>query len=144
MDGSIRLRVDERKRALHVLRRGSDPELRLRAHILLLLDARQPWVLIVAVLFTSTSTINRWRRRFLGGGLAAVLGQTRPVRSRWWVALVVRWVTEWTPGHFGFVRSRWTCEAVAIVLREDHRVRVSRETIRRQLRKVGLGRMDTR
>ena len=41
MDGSIRLRADERKRALHVLRRGSDPELRLRAHILLLLDARR-------------------------------------------------------------------------------------------------------
>jgi len=138
MDGSIRLRADERKRALHVLRRGSDPELRLRAHILLLLDARQPWTLIVAVLFTSTSTINRWRRRFLNGGLAEVLGQTRPARSRWWVALIVRWVTEWTPSHFGFVRSRWTCETVAIVLREDHRVRVSRETVRRQLRAVGL------
>ena len=82
MDGSIRLRVDERKRALDVLRRGSDPELRLRVHILLLLDVRQPWTLIVAVLFTSTSTINRWRRRFLEGGLSAVLGQKRRTRSR--------------------------------------------------------------
>jgi putative transposase len=138
MDGSIRLRVDEHKTALHVFRRGTDPELRQRAHILLLLDARQPWTLIVAVLFTSTSTINRWRRRYLDGGLAAVFGQARRAPSRWWVALVVRWVTEWTPSQFGFVRSRWTCETVAIVLQEDHGVRVSPETVRRQLRAVGL------
>jgi putative transposase len=137
LDGSIRLRPAERKAALQVLRRGTDPELRLRAHILLLLDAGQPWALIVAVLFTSTATVNRWRRRFLRGGLGAVLA--RPRRStRWWVALVIGWVTTRTPADFGFVRSRWTCEAVALVLREDWRVAVSRETVRRRLREAGL------
>jgi hypothetical protein len=63
LDGSIRLRPAERKAALHALRRGTDPDLRLRAHTLLLLDAGQPWALIVAVLFTRTGTINRWRKR---------------------------------------------------------------------------------
>jgi hypothetical protein len=29
---------------------------------------------MAAVLFTSTSTINRWRQRFLAGGLEAVVG----------------------------------------------------------------------
>jgi transposase len=138
LDGSIRLRPAQRKAALRVLRRGTDPELRLRAHILLLLDAGQPWALIVAVLFTSTATINRWRRRFLSGGLGAVLA--RPSRSvyRWWAVLVIRWVTAWSPADFGFARSRWTCEAVAVVLREDYRVRVGRETVRRRLRAAGL------
>lgn len=47
-------------------------------------------------------------------------------------------MTERTPADFGFVRSRWTCEAVAVVLRDDYRVRVSRETVRRRLRAAGL------
>lgn len=138
MDGSIRLRPAERKAALHTVRRGADPELRLRAHILLLLDAGQPWGLIVAVLFTSTATINRWRRRYRAGGLDAVL--TRPRRRAWcwWAEMIIRWVTERAPADFGFVRSRWTCEAVALVLREDYRVRVGRETVRRRLRAADL------
>jgi putative transposase len=138
MDGSIRLRPAERKAALAAVRRGTDPDLRLRAHILLLLDAAQPWALIVAVLFTSTATINRWRRRYLRDGLDAVLARPTRCRYRWWAGLLLRWVTERAPADFGFVRSRWTCEAVALVLREDHRVRVSRETVRRQLRAAGL------
>jgi transposase len=138
LDGSIRLRAAERKAALQVLRRGTDPELRLRAHILLLLGAGQPWALIVAVLFTSTATISRWRKRFLAGGLDAVLARPRPRARLWWVALVVGWVTTRTPAEFGFVRSRWTCEAVALVLREDWRVAAGRETVRRHLRAAGL------
>ncbi len=138
MDGSIRLRTAERKAAFTVLRRGSDPELRLRAHILLLLDAGQPWTLIVAVLFTSSATINRWRKRFLRDGFEAVLSRSPRAPYRWWVSVILLWVTERTPRDFGFVRSRWTCESVAIVLREDLKVRVSREAVRRRLRVAGL------
>jgi putative transposase len=138
MDGSIRLRPAERKALLEERRRGTDPDCRLRAHILLLLDDGHSWVLIAAVLFTSSSTINRWRRRYLGGGLDAVLA--RPARHRvgWWPALVVRMVITLTPGDFGFIRSRWTCEAVAVVLAEEHRLDVSRETVRRWLHREGL------
>jgi putative transposase len=138
MDGSIRLRAAERKAALNVLRRGTDPELRLRAHILLLLNAGQPWTLIVAVLFTSTATINRWRKRFLRGGLDAVLSRCHRGSYRWWVYIIIMWVTERTPSNFGFVRSRWACETVAIVLREDLKIPVSRETVRRHLHAAGL------
>lgn len=138
MDGSIRLRPGERKTALHVVRRGTDPGHRLRAHMLLLLDDGHPWALIVAVLFTSTSTINRWRKRYRDGGLDAVLSRQPRSRFSWWLVLALRWVTECSPPDFGFVRSRWTCETVAILLREDYRVRVSRETVRRKLRAEGL------
>ena len=52
--------------------------------------------------------------------------------------MIVRWVIALVPSDFGLARSRWTWEAVAIVLREDHCVRVSRETVRRRLRGRGL------
>lgn len=138
MDGSIRLRPAERKTALEVYRRGTDPEYRLRCHVLLLLDDGRPWALIVTMLFTSTSTISRWRKRYLDGGLDAVLSRRSRSWFCWWLVLALRWVTEWSPPDFGFVRSRWTCETVAIVLREDYDIRVSRETVRRRLRAEGL------
>jgi putative transposase len=138
MDGSIRLRPAERKALSEERRRGTDPDCRLRAHILLLLDDGHSWALIAAVLFTSSSTINRWRRRYLGGGLDAVLARPGRQRVGWWPALVVRMVITLTPGDFGFIRSRWTCEAVAVVLAEEHRLNVSRETVRRWLHREGL------
>src|SRR5436305_10878422 len=138
MKGSIRLRPGERKTLLRECRRGTDPDRRLRAHVLLLLGDGHSWALIAAVLFTSSSTINRWRRRYLGGGLDAVLTRPRRGRLSWWPALVARVVLTLTPGDFGFVRSRWTCEAVAVVLAEEYRVGVSRETVRRWLHREGL------
>jgi len=141
MDGSIQLREKERKVLLQCLRCGSDPEHRSRAHILLLLADNWTWATIAAVLFTSTSTINRWRQRYLAEGLDAVLGSARPRPSRWrqWqIALVIRWMTMQTPRDFGFVRSRWTCATVVVLLQEDHDVRVSRETVRRWLRRADL------
>jgi transposase len=121
-------------------RQGTDPERRLRAHILLLLDAGLSWALIVSVLGTSTATINRWRKRYLAEGIGAITGRRswRSAAGGWWVALALRWVVECSPTEFRFVRSRWTCEAVAVVLREDYGVRVSRETVRRRLREAGL------
>src|SRR5262245_22807856 len=141
MSGSISLCTRDRKALLHLYRTARDPQLRLRAHILLLLDQGQSWTAIAQVLFTSTSTINRWRQRFLAGGLEAVVGPRRPRASAWaafWAAVVVRWVTLRAPTDFGFVRSRWSCATVVVLLREDHGVRVSRETVRRCLRRADL------
>jgi transposase len=135
---SITLCQDDRNALLRQLRVSPDPAARLRCHILLLLDAGHPWALIAAVLFTSSATINRWRRAYLRGGIDAVLAG-RPRRpAQWWVAMMVRWVLTLAPAAFGFARSRWTCEAVAVVLREDHGVRASRETVRRRLHESDL------
>jgi len=140
MDGSIRLSAQEHNALLQEVRRGTDPDRRLRAHVLLLLDDGWSWNVIVAVLFTSTSTINRWRHRYLAGGMAAVLEPTRPRRRRWpWLmALVIHWVTLKSPRDFGFYRSRWTCDTVVALLVEDHGVGMSRETVRRWLHDEGL------
>jgi putative transposase len=140
MDGSIRLRADERKVLLQEVRSGSDPHRRLRAHILILLDDGWSWSVIVGVLFTSPSTVNRWRQRFLADRLAAVEAPTSCRRRwrQWWIALVIHWVTAQTPRDFGFYRSRWTCATVVVLLKEDHGVWVSRETIRRWLHQEDL------
>ena len=51
---------------------------------------------------------------------------------------MVRWVLTLSPTGFRFARSRWSCEAVAVVLREDYRVTVGREAVRLWLRDAGL------
>lgn len=138
---SIHLAPADRLQLLDCYRRAAAPEVRFRAHILLLLGAGHPWATVSAVLFCSLSTVSRWRRRFEEEGVDAVLGRPRGPRRRlsgYWVAVVVRWVLTLSPGDFCFARSRWSCEAVAVVLREDHGVRVGRETVRRWLRTAGL------
>jgi putative transposase len=138
---SISLTADDRNALLGHYRSDPDPRVRLRAHILLLLADGYPWALIAAVLFTSPDTIARWSRRFRHGGVDEILGQPcgRKRSAAWaWVAVVVAWVLTRRPSEFGFARSRWSCEAVAVVLREDHATPVSRETVRRWLREAGL------
>jgi putative transposase len=138
---SIRLKPAERQELLDHYRRATDPEVRLRAHILLLLDAGHPWATISAVLFCSVSTIGRWKRRFEAEGVDTVYGRPRGRRRSGihiWATLVVRWVLTLSPTHFRFARSRWSCEAAAVVLRDDYRVKVGRETVRRWLRSAGL------
>jgi putative transposase len=141
MEGSIHLRPKERKTLLEVVKTGVTHERRLRAHVLLLLATGFPWATIADVLFTSSSTINRWRQRFLNGGLAAVIdapGRGRSQLSLLWIGVVFRWVTTMTPLDFGFVRSRWTCGTVVMLLKEDHGIKVGRETVRRWLHQKDL------
>ena len=140
MDGSIRLSAQERNALLKEVRRATDPERRLRAHVLLLLADGWAWSVIVGVLFTSTSTINRWRLRYLDGGVEAVLTVAHPRRRAWswWAVLMIQWVTLRSPREFGFYRSRWTCGTIVTLLAEDYRVQVSRETVRRRLHEEKL------
>jgi len=138
MTDSITLTAEQRNTLLDHLRRSPGPELRLRAHIVLLLADGYTWATIAAVLYCSTRTIARWKRRFAAGGAEALLDRPRgaPARlSAGWVAVVVGWVTQKLPRDFGFLRSRWCCEAVAVLLWWRHGLEVSRETIRRWLRR---------
>jgi transposase len=100
-----------------------------------------PWATISAVLYCSTSTISRWQRRFEKDGADAVFGRPRGRKRssvHIWATLVVRWVLTLSPAEFRFARSRWSCETAAVVLREDFRVTVGRETVRRWLREANL------
>ena len=136
MDGSIQLKSKERKTLLEHYRKASDPAVRLRAHILLLLADGYPWSQITAMLFTSPRTISRWKQRFERDGVQAVCRVRRgraAVLGVWWVAVVIRWVLKKTPRDFGLLRSRWSCATMVLLLWEEHRLEVSAETIRRVL-----------
>jgi transposase len=138
MTVSISLCPDERNTLLRHYRQGTRPDYRLRAHLLLLLADGYPWATIALMLYTSTSTIARWQQRFLKDGLDAVFPTPSSCVRRFWVDLIVGWVLQLAPADFGFTRSRWSCETVAIVLVEDHHVEVSPETVRRWLHSADL------
>jgi transposase len=141
MNSTIVLSADERKALLQLYRRGTDPEVARRAHIILLVADGLPWSLITAVLFTSTSTIARWQQRYQAGGLEALTGRPpgrRPWFSGHWAGVVIRWVTECSPRDFGFLRSRWTCAVAALLLWSCFHLAVSRETVRRWLHQGDL------
>lgn len=136
MDGSIALTPSQRNGLLRRLRTEPNPQIHLRAHILLLLADGRPWSLIITVLYCSSATIARWQKRFLEGGLAALdLEERGRPPSLWagWATVVVCWVKQSVPRDFGFYRSRWCCKTLVVLLLSTYRVNVSCETVRRWL-----------
>src|SRR3954451_5912314 len=114
------LTAEQRDELLTLYRKDTDPELRFRAHIILLLGEGHTWDTIEAMLFCSSRTVDRWLKRFQAEGVAGLTGRKRgrPFRlGLGWVALLVTWVTTQTPGDFGFPRSRWSCALLALLLR---------------------------
>jgi transposase len=141
MPSSITLNADERNTLLDYYRRHPDPALRLRAHIILLLADGFAWATITTLLYCSSRTVARWQRRFHDGRVAALLGKTPGCASRRTVAIVaalVGWVTGKLPSDFGFLRSRWCCGTLALLLGRVHDLHVSRETVRRALHSAAL------
>jgi putative transposase len=139
MDGSIRLTEKERKRLLRAYRAGSDARVARRAHVVLLRAADWSWEQIRGVLFCSNDLIAETLRTFAVGGVRAVLGQCveeRPAPG--WLVQVVDWISNFSPQDFGYFRSRWSCEILSNLLAWDLGVRLSAETIRRGLRRLGF------
>ena len=137
----LSLTTRQRDELLTIYRKDPDPELRFRAHIILLLGAGHAWDTIEAMLFCSSRTVDRWLKRFRAEGTAGLTGRKRgrPFRlGLGWVAPLVNWVTTKTPGDFGFLRTRWSCALLALLLREREGVTASRETVRRYLHRGHL------
>ncbi len=136
---TVTLRPADRQGCLELFRRSPDHATRQRAVILLLLSAGVPYAALTSALGCSSATVARWAGRYRAGGLPALTARpARRARLAAWAALVVGWVLTRSPQAFGFARSRWSCEAVAVVLREDHHVQVGREAVRLALRDAGL------
>jgi transposase len=141
MEASIVLRGGQRNALLGLYRQHPDSAVRLRAHIILLLAEGLTWSLIAAVLFCSSATIARWQKAFLSGGVQALQAPGRGrkrVLGSVWMALVLEWVQHCTPRNFGFLRSRWCCATLVVLVLERTSLRVSAETIRRWLHAGGM------
>jgi len=141
MESHLRITARQRQVLLEQYRKGVNTRVRVRAHILLLLAQGYSWATMAEVLFCSTRTIARWKTRVETEGIGAVLTpslQAAAWLDRGWSELVAYWVTEWRPRDFGFLRSRWCCGAVVLVLRERYELQVSAETVRRWLQREQL------
>lgn len=69
---------DRRRRALlDRYRKDPDPDVRFRAHILLLLADGHSWATVASLLFCSSRTIDRWVKRFQAEGLEGLAGRKR-------------------------------------------------------------------
>ena len=138
MTPSIVLTPDQRQDLLDRYRKDPDPEVRFHAHILLLLADGHTWTTVATLLFCSSRTIDRWVKRYHQEGIDGLTGKKRGRPFRFgleWLALVVSWVTQKTPRDFGFLRSRWCCATLVLLLHERHDLVVSQETVRRWLRR---------
>lgn len=138
MDGHLRISSAERKRLLRALHQSSRPEERLRWNIILLLADGHTWVQIATVLYCSSATIARWQQRYLELGMAGIAPVSESTTLYWWVARIVVWVQTYTPTHFGYLRSRWCCSTLVLLLAREYNVQVSRETVRRYLHQSQL------
>lgn len=141
MTPSVTLDARQRQALLDRFRTDRDPEVRFRSHILLLLADGHSWATVCTLLFCSSRTIDRWVKRFHNEGIEGLTGHKpgRPFRfGASWIAVAVEWVTQHAPRHFGFLRSRWCCEAVVLLMLREHDLEVSRETVRRWLHRGGL------
>lgn len=141
MTRSIVLESDQRGALLETYRKHPDPEVRFRAHILLLLADGHSWQDVGSWLYCSSRTIDRWVKRFQHDGIAGLVGRKRGRPFRFaavWIRLVVALVTHLSPRHFGALRSRWTCATVALALHRRYGLDVSRETIRRWLHRGAM------
>jgi transposase len=134
MEGSIRLSVEERKACLKVYRSA---RVARRALVLLLLADERSYRQIGTAAFASPTLIAAVKRDFQAGGLDRVL-QTEPRETSiaFWLIVVMRWLLSFTPQDFGFFRSRWSCELLALLLREREGIRLSPETVRRGLHRM--------
>lgn len=138
---SVTLDARQRRTLLDRYRHDPDPDVRSRCHILLLLADGDTSEDVGAIRYCSSRTIDRWVARFSEEGLEAVAGHAPGRRSRFGIgclAVVLLWVNTKLPRDFGFLRSRWTCGALALLLAGRHGIDVSPETVRRWLHRGAI------
>src|SRR5215471_17904250 len=117
MPSHLFLRPAERRTLLRYYRRHPNPEIRLRAHIILMLADGYAWTVIRSVLYCSPDTINHWRHRFKSGGVEALSDRKRGAEARWSdeADTILREAMGHSPQEWGYRAVSWT-----VSLLRDH------------------------
>ncbi len=134
----VKLQSQERKRLLAVVSKGQNKAIVIRrSHILLKSDEGKTDAEIAKMLYISTDTVERIRRRYCEQGLEATLaGEPHPEREpkldeKQEAHLTALACTDPPPG-----RARWTIALLAEKLAEEKVVEhISAETVRQILKK---------
>lgn len=117
-----------------------DPNLRLRAQIVLLAHQGRSVAAIATLVFRSRDTVERVLRRFVRGGVAALprckAPGMAPTVTPAWKAELLR-VIELDPHTVGVPSANWTTSLLAIYLATQTHITVTAETVRLYLRAAG-------
>jgi transposase len=110
MPSTLCLKTAQRNTLLHYYHRHADPAVRLRAHILLLLDDGRPWRDIAQILYCSSRTIARWQQRFEDGELQALLSRTCGRQACWSdeAEAILQDALKHSPDELGYRAVSWT------------------------------------
>jgi putative transposase len=136
MEGNLRLSAKERKACLATYRAARQAR---RALVLLLLDQGRSYREIMTAIWASPTLIRAVKADWEVGGVSQALQmQRRTFVVTAWMVIVVRWLLAKTPRNFGFFRSRWSCALLALLLWQEEGIRLSAETVRRGMRRIGF------
>ncbi len=139
---SITLTPKERNDLVIRMKRERKPSRRLRMHIILLTSEGYSATQIARVLFCSRTTIYTIVARFIREGQEAFDDHRRrgpaPLVKSSAQNLVEDLAEGVVPTERGWLRSRWSCELLALELFKDRALVVSRETVRRVLHHLGF------
>lgn len=113
MDGSIVLGGSQRNRSLMLYRKGPDPQVTPRAHVILLPPDGHEWTVTAAVLFCSTATIARRNMRFERDEVERCWNTTTAA-GRCWAGAVRLGEVAGVPATSGMPLP-WCCAARAVV-----------------------------
>lgn len=94
---------------------------------------------IAEALFAAFDTIASVRESWIDGRTDEALGTTAAEQPiPWWQVRVTQWASLKSPAEFGFHRTRWSCEMLSLVLKEQEGIERSAETVRRGMKRLGF------
>ncbi len=130
-----------RRRLKRVLQKHADANYRRRANAMLLLHAGNNKAEVARTLSLSRSTLYDWIQRYESYGEAGLVpelpGAPETTVTESLCAYLLTLVTE-LPSKYGFGRSRWTSEMLALQIEAALSVPIHSSTVRRLLPKLGV------
>lgn len=139
----VSLQSDEQLEALHQLyRHTKDVRLRTRAQIVLLAGEQAMTAPKIAeIVRENDGTVRAWLKRYEAEGIEGLSDRPRPGGPSKLTATFIETLltaVRKRPRSFDLPFSLWTCQRLADYLVEQTGIRVSDETIRRQLAEHGI------
>ena len=129
-----------RRRLARIIRRSSDALVVRRATALLLLGGGQSVAEVARKIEAARSSVQSWKFLFLREGEAGLSPKPRGRQPSTVTLSLIQHLLVLVadrPGDYGYLRSTWTSELLALVLRRQHGLSIHASTVRRLLKRLG-------
>jgi len=131
-----KVRWSQRAKLLRLARTSREPQVVRRALAIRQLTRGRSVAQVAEALGAARSTVYQWANWFLEGGIAALVTERRGSERRTMTPAMVDALVgllETNPQALGYLRSRWSSELLAHVLRARTEVAIHASTVRRAL-----------